>query len=195
MTLPTPSSALGLLALSSDVQFLRIPDSQRRDLVERALQDGRCLAQRVCQRWGSDPLLIAGRCNLPILESDTEAGFGSTVIYAEYAVSPPSITLYAPAIRRLDALITMQSRIDWGIERTTPIFVAHELYHYFDLMRGKDALIRRHRVSMVKLGRWTWTVGLSTLPEIAAGAFAQQLLGLAFHPKLLDVLVTGGCFS
>jgi hypothetical protein len=191
MTVPTTSSALGLLALSSDVQFGRIPDAQRCELVEQALQDGRCLAQRARQQWGADPSVIAGRCNLPIIESSTEAGFGSTVIYAEYAVSPPSITLYTPAIRRLDALIAEQSRIDWGIERTTPVFVAHELYHHFDCMRGKEALIRRHRISIVKLGSWAWTVGLSTLPEIAAGAFAQQLLGLAFHPKLLDVLVSG----
>ena len=194
MTVHATSSALGLLALSGDVQFRRIPDAQRTELVEQALQDGRRLAQRACQQWGPDPSVIAGRCNLAITESHTEAGFGTTVIYAEYAVSPPSITLYTPAIRRLDALIAKQSRIDWGIERTTPIFVAHELYHHFDLMRGKDALIRRHRVNMVKLGRWSWTVGVSTLPEIAAGAFAQQLLGLAFHPELLDVLVTGRSF-
>ena len=188
MTVPTTATALGLLALRSDVQFHRIPEAQRGQWVELALQDGRCLAQRACQQWGSDPSVIAGRCNLPIMESHTEAGFGSTEIYAEYAVSPPSITLYTPAIRRLDALITKQSRIDWGIERTTPIFLAHELYHHFDCMRGKDALICRHRVNIVKLGRWTWTVGLSTLPEIAAGAFAQQLLGLSFHPKILDFL-------
>ncbi len=189
MTVPTTATALGLLALSSDVQFHRIPEAQRGQWVELALQDGRCLAQRACQQWGSDPSVIAGRCNLPIMESRTEAGFGSTVIYAEYAVSPPFITLYTPAIRRLDALITKQSRIDWGIERTTPIFLAHELYHHFDCMRGKDALIRRHRVNIVNLGRWNWTAGLSTLPEIAAGAFAQQLLGLAFHPKHLDRLL------
>ena len=189
MTVPTTSGALGLLALSSDVQFRRIPDEQRTELVEQALQDGRCLAQRAGQQRGADPSAIAGRCDLPIMESHTEAGFGSTVIYAEYAVRPPSITLYTPAIRRLDALIAKQSCIDWGIERTSPIFVAHELYHHFDLMRGKDALIRRHRINIVKMGRWTWTVGLSTLPEIAAGAFAQQLLGLSFHPKLLDLLL------
>jgi CxxC motif-containing protein (DUF1111 family) len=47
----------------------------------------------------------------------------------------------------------------------------------------------------MKLGRWTWTAGLTTLPEIAAGAFAQQLLGLSFHPKLLDDLVTERSFS
>lgn len=195
MIVPTTPSALGLLALSSDVQFRRIPDAQRSELVEQALQDGRCLAQRACQQWGSDPLVIAGRCNIPIIESHTEAGFGSTVIYAEYAVSPPCITLYTPAIRRLDVVIAKQSCIDWGIERTSPVFVAHELYHHFDCMRGKDALIRRYRVNIVNLGRWNWTAGLSTLPEIAAGAFAQQLLGLAFHPKLLDELVTARTVS
>lgn len=195
MTVATTSTALGLLALSSDVQFYRIPEAHRSQWVELALHDGRCVAQRACQQWGSDPFVVAARCNLPITESFTEAGFGSTVVYAEYAVSPPSITLYTPAIRRLDALIAKHSRFDWGIERTTPVFLAHELYHHFDCMRGKDALIRRHRVSILKLGRWNWTAGLSTLPEIAAGAFAQQLLGLAFHPKLLDELVTGRTFS
>ena len=190
MTVPNASHSLGLLALSNDVQVRRIPDAQRSELVEQALHDGRCLAQRAYEQWGTDPSVIAGRCNLPIIESPTEAGFGSTVIYAEYAARPPCITLYAPAIRRLDMLIAKQSRIDWGIERTTPIFVAHELYHHFDLMRGKDALIRRHRINIVTLGRWTWNVGLSTLPEIAAGAFVQQLLGLPFHPKLFDVLLT-----
>ncbi len=195
MNVAITSTALGLAALSSDVQFHRIPEALRGEWVEVALEDGRCLAKRACQQCSNDPFVVAAGCNVPIIESHTEAGFGSTVIYAEYAVSPPSITLYTPAISRLDALIAKPSRFDWGIERTTPVFLAHELYHHFDCMRGKEALIRRHRVSILKLGRWTWTAGLSTLPEIAAGAFARQLLGLAFHPKLLDVLVTERSFS
>ncbi len=195
MSIATTSTALGLLALSSDVQFHRIPEAQRSKCVEQALQDGRHLAERACQQWGSDPFVVAARCDVPVMESHTEAGFGSTVIYAEYAVSPPSITLYTPAIGRLDALIAKRSCFDWGIERTKPVFLAHELYHHFDCMRGRQALIRRYRVSVLNLGRWTWTAGLTTLPEIAAGAFAQRLLGLAFHPKLLDVLVTGRSVS
>ena len=189
MTVAATSTALGLAALSSDVQFHRIPETQRGELVELALQDGWRLARHASREWGSDPFVVAARCKVPIVESHSEAGFGNTVIYAEYALSPPSITLYAPAIRRLDALIAGQSRFDWGIERTAPVFLAHELYHHFDCMRGKGALIHRHRVSIVTLGRWTWTAGLSTLPEIAAGAFAQELLGLSFHPKRLDRLL------
>jgi len=190
MIVVTSDTALGLAALSSDVQFHRVPEAQRGEWVEQALQDGWCLARQAGRQWGSDPFLIAARCNVPVVESQTEAGFGSTVIYGEYAARPPSITLYTPAIRRLDALVARQSRFDGRIERTLPVFLAHELYHHLDCMRGKEALIRRHRTTILKLGRWTWTAGLSTLPEIAAGAFAQQLLGLDFHPKLLDLLLT-----
>ena len=42
-------------------------------------------------------------------------------------------------------------------------------------------------MTLLTLARWRWTGGLTSLPEIAAGAFAQSLLGLAFHPKLLDL--------
>ena len=191
MNVAVSDTALGLAALSSDVQFHRIPEAQRGELVEHALDDGRSLARQTEQKWGNDPFRIAARCNVPIVESQTEAGFGSTVIYAEYAVRPPSITLHTPAISRLDALVARQSRFDLRIERTLPVFLAHELYHHLDCIRGTGALIRRHRASILKLGRWTWTVGLSTLPEIAAGAFARQLLGLGFHPKLFDVLLKG----
>ena len=39
------------------------------------------------------------------------------------------------------------------------------------------------------MGPLRGTAGLSSLAEIAAGAFAQALLGLRYHPKLLDLVV------
>src|SRR5258708_38883457 len=149
MTVAATSTALGLAALRSDVQFHRIAETERGELVEQALQDGWCLAQHASQQWGSDPFVVAARCQVPIVESHSEAGFGSTVIYAEYAVSPPSITLYAPAISRLDAQIARRPCFDLGIEATAPVFLAHELFHHFDRIRGKEALIHRHRVTIL----------------------------------------------
>ena len=69
------------------MQFHRVPEAQRSELVEQALQDGRCLARQAANSGAPILRVIAGRCNVPIIESHTEAGFGSTVIYAEYAVS------------------------------------------------------------------------------------------------------------
>ena len=184
-----PASA-GLLQLRSDPQFLRIEPERHASLVEAALADGRFLAADVRSNRGSDPASIAASCNVPVTDSEGEAGFGSIVVFAEYAARPPSITLFSPAIRRLDARITGENAARLGISGTRAIFLAHELYHHFDCTRS-EPLSRRHRVRIFSLGSWTWTSGLTSLAEIAAGAFAQELLGLSFHPKLLDSLLAG----
>lgn len=183
-------TALGLLQLRSDPQFPRIEPERRNVLVEAALADGRFLAAEARANLGSDPAFIAASCGVPVLDSEDEAGFGSTVVFAGYATRPPSITLYGPAIRRLDEKIASSGVTGLlGIGKTRQIFLAHELYHHFDSAR-REPLSRRHRVSIFRLGGWAWTSGLSSLAEIAAGAFVQELLGLAFHPKLLDSLAT-----
>lgn len=182
--------ALGLLQLREDPQYPRIPADRRVALVEAALEDGRSLADRSRDLWGQDPTAIAARCDVPVVRSEDDAGFGSVIVYAEYASQPPFITLHLPAIRRLDRLIAESgAQVCRGIDSTMPIFLAHELYHHFDCLRGSARLSRRHAVRIFSVGSWHWTSGLSSLSEIAAGAFAQQLLGLPFHPKLLDPLI------
>jgi hypothetical protein len=181
--------ALGLLQLREDPQYPRIPPDRRATLVEAALDDGRSMADRIRENWGHDPAAIAERCNVPIIRSVDEAGFGSVIVHAEYVARPPSITLYVPAIRRLDRLVAER---DVPMGSSLPIFLAHELYHHFDCLRGKARLSRRHAVRIFSVGSWHWTSGLSSLSEIAAGAFAQQLLGLPFHPRLLDSLLLQG---
>ena len=187
---PASAQALGLAQLREDLQYRRIPASRRGVLVEAALADGRALAERAISRWGCDPWVIASHCDLPVRRCGQDAGFGSTVVYAEYAARPAAITLYLPAIQALDRLLARQ---DWscGGAGTLPMFLAHELYHHFDCERGTERLSRRHAIRIFSIGSWHWMSGLSSLCEIAAGAFAQQLLGLPFHPKYLDSLLRG----
>jgi hypothetical protein len=182
--------ALGLLQLQDDPQYSRVPADRHLALVEAAIEDGRSLADRTRDRWGRDPVSIAACCHVPVIHSQDDAGFGSTIVYADYATRAPCITLYVPAIARLDRLIAGRgARCRLGIGSTMPIFLAHELYHHFDCTRGSAPLSRRHRVQIFRIGLWNWTSGLASLSEIAAGAFAQHLLGLPFHPKLLDLLI------
>lgn len=184
-------AALGLQLLQTDTRFARIPQSDRLRWVGLGLRDGRRLARIVRRSFGDEPFAIAARCNVPVIESESDGGFGSTIVYADYAAKTARITLYTSAIRRLDALLAADTGFPWGIERTAPIFLAHELYHHFDCLRGHRSLARRFRLQVLRAGSWIWRMGLSTLPEIAAGAFAKELLQLHFHPKLLDALVTG----
>lgn len=181
---------LGLAQLRQDPQYPRVPAARRGVLVEAALEDGRELARGVIARWGKRPDAIAERCGIPVSRSGADAGYGSVVVHAEYSARPPKITLYLPAIHRL-ARHVRRSRLahDAGPAALQDIFVAHELYHHFDCARGKDSLARRHRVDIFRFGPWRWTSGLASLAEIAAGAFAQAMLDLPFHPALLDHLL------
>ena len=182
---------LGLLQLSQDPQYHRIPADQHGALVEAALKDGHLLAECARDQWGDVPAVVAARCGVPIVRSEENAGFGSIVVYADYVSRPPCITLYLPAIRRLDQQLAKHSAQAADIGSTLTIFLAHELYHHFDCLRGAS-LACRHAVKIFGIGSWQWTSGLSSLCEIAAGAFAQRLLGLPFHPKLLDLLMLDG---
>jgi hypothetical protein len=83
------------------------------------------------------------------------------------------VTLYRRPLARLSALA--------GFD-VAPIYIAHELYHCLDEARPVP-LVHRHRVTILGL----WTNGFSSLPEIAAGAFAQELLCLPWHPKWLEM--------
>ena len=67
------------------------------------------------------------------------------------------------------------------------VFIAHELYHHLDGAEQRP-LLKRFSVDVLRIGRLVLRRPLPLLEELAAGAFAQSLLGLSFHPRLLDVM-------
>ena len=73
-----------------------------------------------------------------------------------------------------------------GQATTQDVFIAHELYHHIEATRSDTPIARRHQATLFRIGSWQWRTGIATLAEIAAGAFAQSLLDLPCHPKVLD---------
>ena len=181
------SLILGLQMLAEDPQAGRIPLPDRADRVRAALDDGRNHAVAASGRWGKDPDFIARACGVPVTDSDAMSGFGTTLVFAEYSTRQPGITLYSSAIAQLDRrLAELPGHV---IGHARALFLAHELYHHLDCTDPRGPIARRHPVTIFRLSRWRWTSGVRALAEIAAGAFAQQLLGLSFHPKTLDLLL------
>lgn len=170
--------------LREDPQYARVPAADRDALVMMALAEGRTQAEVVRRRWGRDPDSIADRCGVPVIDDDHGADYGTTVVFAEYFTRPARIVLHRSAIARVDAVLARQAP---GAPTARSVFLAHELFHHVDCTGPKAALARRHRVTLLALGRWRWTAGLSSLAEIAAGAFAQDLLGLPVHPRIYEL--------
>jgi len=179
--------ALGGALLREDSQAARRRANKSAELVEASLADGAMLAQQVSRRWGGDPDAIAAANRIPVVESESDAGYGTTLVFAQYRSRPLGIDLYRPVIAALDNELR-RSRLAGmlGVDCTRAIFLAHELYHHFDEARAQP-LCSRHRIPVLE---WRWlrlSVPVPAMGEIAAGAFAQRLLGLHFHPRLLDL--------
>jgi hypothetical protein len=185
--------ALGLLELERDRQFHRIAPPDRQRLVRVALDAGVEAAGVLRTSAGREsPREIADRLGVHVETiEDKSGGYDTVSVFADYQLRPPRIRLYARAIARLDRHLEDYPDGDrLAVTGTRPVFVAHELFHHLEGLDRKRALARRERVATLKLGPFRLTTGLSSLAEIAAGAFAQSLLGLRHHPKLLDVVAT-----
>jgi len=181
--------AITLGLLRGDPLYRYIVPGVARSMVAAALSEGRARAAWMRNMYGGDVLKIAERLNVPIRVSDDDASWGTTVVFAEYRTRPVSITLYQGALDRVERVLR-EVGMDIGLRTADlrAIFVAHELYHHLDSSSMATPLSQRHRVELLRIGPWCWRGGLASLDEIGAGAFAQALLNLPRHPRLLDML-------
>jgi hypothetical protein len=193
---PPTAQALADSFLVGDAMFRRVDAEARSALVDAALSEGRACAEALSLDLGTDPWTIARRLGVAVAESDADAGFGSVIVFAEYTERPPAITLYRQAIERANlhvAASTLRSIVN--LKDCRSVFLAHELYHHLARRALRTPFSRTYRVTLLQLGRWRWTSRVASLEEIAADAFAQALLGLPVHPRLIElnsVLQDGG---
>lgn len=191
MQLATPLE-IGRQLLAADALSARIPADERDATVVAGLHAGTSLADAVRDAWGADPDAVAAARGVPVIDTDTSADFGTNVVFATYATRPlpGRIFLYRAAIARADAVLAQtEIATALGIDSARAVYLAHELFHHFDGADGAVPVARLRPVVLLGFGCWRWTGGLASLAEIAAGAFAQRLLGLHTHPHALDLLV------
>ena len=182
--------ALSDSLLADDAMFRRVAPAARSALVEAALSEGRTCAGSVSLDLGTDPWTIARRLGVVVVESDADASFGSVVVFAEYTQRPATITLYRAAIEQTNRYLSAaRERGILDLEDCRPVFLTHELYHHLVCSAPQPPFSRTYRMTLLRLGRWRWTSRIASLEEIAAGAFAQTLLGLTFHPRLIESIL------
>jgi hypothetical protein len=181
---------LGLLMLKTDIHTRYLDDSTQLAAVSDALADGAAAAEDFRKRFpGSAPREIARELQVDVMATDDDPLVGTTWRFAEYRSRPPRIVLYTRGLAPLEQALAGDRATQWlGQAATQDVFVAHELYHHTETIRSEAPIARRHQATLLRIGPWRWRTGIATLSEIAAGSFAQALLDLPCHPKVLDYL-------
>jgi len=182
--------AFGLVMLEADVHARRLDRATQLAAVRDALADGAATAEALRARFPDlAPHEIAAHLNVAVVETDDDPLVGSLWRFAEYQERPARIVLYSRGLAPLDGVIAGRLTVQL-LGRATPrdVFTAHELFHHVEATRTDTPIARRYKPSLFRIGGWHWRTGIAALAEIAAGAFAQSLLGLPCHPKLLDLI-------
>ena len=179
---------LGLVLLEADPHGGRLERPAQLAAVADALADGAATARDFQERFpGRTPAELAGELDVPVVTTDDDPMVGSIWRFAEYRPRPPRIVLYNRGLAPLEDTLggTMATRL---LGRAAPrdVFIAHELYHHAEAIRPEVSIAWRYRPTLFRIGNWHWRTGIAALAEIAAGAFAQSLLELPCHPKVLD---------
>jgi hypothetical protein len=183
--------ALGLAMLQADPHARHLDHAARQAAVSDALDNGAVTAQELrAQCKSGDPREIARQLGLTIEVSDEDPLVTSLWRFAEYSPRPPGIKVYRRALDALDHALdrSLAMRL-LGAATPKDVFIAHELYHHAEATRTDEPMARRHQVTLFRIGKWRWRSGIASLSEIAAGAFAQGLLDLPYHPRMLDLVV------
>lgn len=183
-----------MLMLKSDLHAARLDDRAKHEAVTDALADGAAAAAELRMHFpGLSPRRIAGELAIKLATTDDDPQVGTIWRFAEYRPRPPQILLYARGLAPLaQALARAPVARLLGDATVEDVFIAHELYHHLEATRAEIPIARRHQATLFQIGKWRWRTGIATLAEIAAGAFAQGLLDLPCHPKVLDFVAGEG---
>jgi hypothetical protein len=182
--------ALALAMLQADPHARRLDRATQLAAVSDALADGADTARALRGRFPDfSPQAIALALQVPIETVDDDPMIGTLWRFAEYRERPARILLYARGLAPLDRAVAdgLAGRL---LGQATPrdVFIAHELFHHLEAVSTDTPIAQRYRPSLFRIGRWHWRTGIAALSEIAAGAFAQALLELPCHPRVLDLL-------
>ena len=184
------SETLGLVMLEADVHARRLDRATQLAAVRDALADGAATAETLRARYPDlAPHEIAAELDVPVVETDDDPLVGPLWRFAEYQERPTRIVLYSRGLAPLDGAIAGRLAVRL-LGQATPrdVFIAHELFHHIEATRSDTPIARRYQPALFRIGGWQWRTGIAALAEIAAGAFAQSLLDLPCHPRVLDLL-------
>lgn len=181
-----PTYRWGLYTLSTDLLYHRMGQSLRYQCVCNAQRSGQTAARVMMLREQCrQPEILCRRYGIRICEENAENACGRYLL-AQFQ-EPCDIVLYDQPIWKLQLFLkrNIPERDGFSVKE---LILAHEFYHALEL-KEPNLAPEETRVTILKLGSFSLKRKITAVSEIAAMAFAQELLGVPFAPQLLNLLL------
>lgn len=186
---PFPTRELALKELSWDRYVMRIPEEDKKRIVDLAWSKGECAAHMVFEESNgqSDFFQICKDAGMTIIKKDIDCVYGNQRYFSDYVSGTKEITLYEQSC----ALWATQNQLD--LHEAQNLILMHEFFHVLETTRlgltSKEYTVPLFTIGPFKLGK----TGIHALSEIAAHAFTNTYYGLLNSSSGLNsVSDTGG---
>ena len=183
-----PDSVWAAYAKSREPLSGRLSLEEYESFYHAAVRCGMELAQKVRSRWGEIPCgELAEKLGvrverLPMPEGD---GLLTFAVFEE----PDLIRVYTDNADATRTLIEASGGNEFvGDVDICQMLLAHELFHVLQL-KEPELYVNQKHIRLWKIGPWIRESRLMSLEEVAAMAFAKELLRMPTTPYLYDVLM------
>lgn len=175
----------GNYAFSRDPLNGKIKEEQRKKMIQNANACGVEQGKKLRKLYGNIPIKdIVNQLKLKINYEDLD-GSDDYIVFAKYNY-PDKITIYQGNIDKANEFIEKYELSDLlGNVDISDMLIAHELFHYIE-DQDSEIYTRTQKIQLWKLGPLRNQSTLMSVGEIAAMAFARELLGMSYSPYVFD---------
>lgn len=180
-------------AFSTEPLEGKFTDETRAAYGEKSRACGKDYAQRMIKQYGTnDPVQLARALKMNVSYPEYPEKT-DRVTFAEFR-EPRDICIYMDAVKRAKRSLQEDGALDVLTTNldVSRLLLAHELFHFVEESHKKDIYTRTEKIQLWKVGPVRNTSVVIAFSEIAAMAFAKELIGLPYSPYLMDVFLVYG---
>lgn len=176
---------LALCELSNDMLFHKIPREQLPFYVDESLKAGRETARALA---GRDILELYRESGVAIREGGSGKRSYGLVLRGQVTMGKDecSVEIYRDSIEALSLHSGGDGEPALTYDEALRVHLAHEYFHFWEYQNGSSVVERLPAVTSLAVLGLKRTARINRCAEVAAHAFAKELLGLADLPNLYD---------
>lgn len=185
-------NTLALCELSNDLVYAKIPKKKLQYYISRSLESGKSAAEKY-KGCDIQELYKINNISIKYLDKSTEH-FG-VLLRGSAVLSKKecSVELYRSSIMELAEHSKLEGGNLLDYNTALAIHLAHEFYHFLEYVSGKPISMQLDAVQTFDFKLFTRSAHVRRCEEIAAHAFAKELLNLSVLPNYYDYLYLIDC--
>jgi hypothetical protein len=178
----------GLYTFMRDPLNNKVTDKEKTEMIEKANACGREEAIALKEKYGMKSCRdYVKNLGLDISEIE-ERNSDDYILFAKFN-SPNKISICINNVKKAEETVKKEN-LNMLIDevKIEDVLMAHEMFHFIE-GKNKKIYTRKTKIRLWQLGPLKNDSGLVALGEIAAMAFAKELLQLSYYPNLFDILL------